>query len=277
MEDFADDPNAYEEPRPEPAPDIRPYLERLIGWGQAHAPAVARAAEAVELARKRLSHLALFGPGDLVPIAMSIHMRTTGSDRPFVVIDPRRKIDPSCSRSAARSLATLGEAMDAARGGTVCIRAIRRPLDWDTASARLADPDEDVRLTVCYPESRLGDIELCRPAPVVVAPLAGRDMHRMIDEYSEEAQEALGMPAPTTATQRAWMIGYCHDHNALEAAVRRFLALSCTRGMCEAAYHLGMAPVSLSRWMRRRGLTVQMVTGQADLPSSAPPPPASGP
>jgi len=264
----ADDQNAYEEPRAEPPPDIKPYLERLIGWGAEHAPAVARAAAAVELARQRLSHLALFGPGDLVPIAMSIHLRTVGGDRPFVVIDPRRKIDPCCGRSAARSLATLAEAMDAARGGTVCIRAIRRPRDWDTASGRLADPGEDVRLTVCYPESRLGDIELSRPTPVVVAPLAGRDMQRMIDEYSEEARTALGMPAPTTAAQRAWMISYCHDHNALEVAVRRFLALSCTSGMCEAAYHLGMAPVSLSRWMRRRGLTAQMVTGAAPLPAA---------
>jgi len=270
MESFsdADDPNAYQEPRPEPAPDIRPYLERLIGWGLEHAPAVARATEAVELARKRLSHLAMFGPGDLVPIAMSIHMRTVGGDRPFVVIDPRRKIDPCCGRSAARSLATLGEAMDAARGGTVCIRAIRRPRDWDTSSVRLADPDEDVRLTVCYPQSRLGDIELSRPTPVVVADLAGRDIHRLIDEYSEEARAALGMPSPTTAAQRAWIIAYCHDHNAVECAVRRFLALSCTSGMCEAAYHLGMAPVSLSRWMRRRGLTVQMVTGAAPLPAA---------
>jgi len=268
MEDFADDPNAYEEPRPEAPPDIKPYLERLIGWGSEHAAAVARASDAVELARKRMSHLALFGPGDLVPIAQSIHLRTIGGDRPFIVVDPRRKIDPASGRSAARSVAMLAEALDAAQGGTVCIRAIRRPRDWDTSSARLADPDEDVRLTVCYPQSRLGDIELSRPTPVVVAELAGRDMHRLIDEYSEEARAALGMPSPTTATQREWMIANCHDHNALEAAVRRFLALSCTRGLCEAAYHLGMAPVSLSRWMRRRGLTVPMVTGAAPLPAA---------
>jgi len=259
VEDFADDPNAYEEPRPEQPPDIKPYLERLIGWGAEHAAAVERAAGAVELARKRISHLALFGPGDLVPIAMSLHRRTVGRDRPFIVIDPRRKIDPCCGRSAARSLATLAEAMNAAQGGTICIRAIRRPRDWDEACGRLADPAEDVRLMVCYPPSRLGDIELARPTPVVVAPLAGRDIQRMIDEYAEEARADLDMTDQITAAQATWIAAHSHDHNALETAVRRFIALSCTRGICDAAYHLGMAPVSLSRWMRRRGLTVQLV------------------
>jgi len=268
MEDFADDPNSYEEPTPAPPPNITQYLERLIGWGPEHASAVARAAAAVELARQRLSHLALFGPGDLVPIAMSIHRRSLGGERPFVVVDPRRLVDPCCGRSQARAMPTLAAAMDAAQGGTVCIRAVRIPRDWYTASGRLADPRDDVRLMVAYPPTRLGDLELARPSPIVIAPLAGRDIARLIDEYAEEARADLDMPAPVTADQRVWITEFCHDHNAVEVAVRRFIALSCTSGVCDAAYHLGMAPVSLSRWMRRRGLTVRAVTGLDPLPGA---------
>lgn len=263
MENFFDDPNAYETPRTSPPPDITAYLERLLGWEPELRATVAAAAESVELARKRRSHLALIGPGDLVPIAFAIHWRTMGTAK-FVVADPRRKEAPCMTRLTTKSLPTLNQAIDAARGGTVCIRSIRKPSDWGAARSRLAA--EDVRLTVCYPASRLDDIELSRPAPIVVPPISGRDIDRLIDEYEADARTDLGNPSMTlTLPQRVWIAVNCQDHHAINVSVRRFLAISSCRRVSASAHRLGMAPVSLLRWMRRRGLTAEMVLGLRPL------------
>lgn len=265
MEDFADDPNAYDIPRAAPPPDITAYLERLLGWEPERRATVTAAADSVELARQRRSHLALIGSGDLVPIAFAIHWRTMGTAK-FVVVDPRRREDPCTKRLATKSLPTLSQAIDAARGGTVCIRSVRKPADWGVARSRLAA--DDVRLTVCYPVSKLSDIELSRPAPVVVPSIAGRDIDRLVDEYEADARTDLGSPSMTlTSPQRAWIAVNCQDHHAIDVAVRRFLAISSCKGVSASAHRLGMAPISLLRWMRRRGLTAEMVLGLRPLPA----------
>ena len=145
----------------------------------------------------------------------------------------------------------------------MCIRSVRRPVDWEATRTRLTT--EDVRLTVCYPTSHAGDLELSIPSPIVVPPIDARYIQRIIDEYVQEARAELSIALSLTREQRGWIVARCEDHYAIDIAVRRFLALSHGRNISAAAHRLGMAPISMSRWLRRRGLTVDMVIGRAPL------------
>jgi hypothetical protein len=117
---------------------------------------------------------------------------------------------------------------------------------------------DDVCLVVCT--DRCDDVHplLVRPEPIVVPPLAMRasELPRIIDEYAADAIAELGAPdTGFTDDDRAWV----NEHAAtslveIEKATLRLVALRVSRNMSRAAARLGIAPVSLSRWVGRRRL-----------------------
>lgn len=229
---------------------LRAFLARIMGWSDKHA--VELAANSVTLASAGCVALVLCGEGDLVPIALALHRRVRSPGRPFIVADPRRGDQPASVRSPASRGNTL-EALEDARGGTLCMRLGRMPTDLPETVPLLRAAD-DVMIIICVARELL----LIRPAPIVVPPLAGRmaELDRIIAEYAGDAIAELSAPPSSfTANDHAWV----RDHAAgslaeIEAATLRLVALYTSRNLSHAAERLGMAPVSLSRWLGRREL-----------------------
>lgn len=234
--------------------DLRGFLARLLGW--ANTGAVDLALESVGLAAERRAALVLCGRGDLVPIAWSLHRRAVGSDRPFVVSDPRRGDTPASVRSPA-NYASCARAVLAALGGALCVRASRLPPDFAATVAQIQN-EADLMLVVCADREDEASPLLVRPAPLRLPPLVERsgDMLRIIDEYGHDAVAELRVPPPGfTTVERTWVRAHAATSLAeIEKATLRLVAIRSSRNVSGAAARLGMAPVSLSRWIRRRTL-----------------------
>ena len=198
--------------------------------------------------------LVLRGDGDMVPIAQALHRRVLGADRPFVVCDPRRR-DHAASVRAARSCGTVSAALNAAVDGTVCVRARRLPRDFPTLLAKVSEPGASIQLIVC--ESR-ADTAFALSTPIEVPSLATRaeDLPRIIAEYAQDAIAALGVPARSfEPDDHRWVLDYAAtSFDEIEKAILRCVALMSSSNTSRAAAVLGMAPVSLLRWLGRRNL-----------------------
>ena len=219
-----------------------------MGWSDTQA--VELALSSVTLAAAGCIALVLHGEGDLVPIALALHRRVRGSGRPFIVADPRRGDQPASVRSPASRGNALA-ALEAARSGTFCMRLERAPADLPETVPFLRAAD-DVMLVMCA----VSDLLLIRPAPVAVPPLAslGAELDRVIAEYADDALAALAAPASSfTTDDHAWVRQHAATSLAeIEAGTRRLVTLHASRNMSHAAARLGMAPVSLTRWLGRR-------------------------
>ena len=230
---------------------LRGYLSRILGWAADRTEVVDHALRAVRTAVRHRAALAVSGHGDLVPIARSIHRRTLG-DRPFVVCDPRRHSGEATVRSAENRSSAMA-ALARAHGGSVCVRTRRLPHDFAELVAALRDPAAGVQLIVC-----VGAAEDCRPyaaAPIAVPPLARRsaELDMIIAEYAEDARAELALPrAAFPPADHAWVRAHAGSLPEIEKATLRLIALRQAGTLAEAAERLGMAPVSLSRWLGRR-------------------------
>jgi hypothetical protein len=234
--------------------ELRPFLARLLGWASGEMIDVAL--RSIDLASNHRAHLVLQGAGDLVPIAQSLHRRILGADRPFVVCDPRR----GNTRASARSPANLESGVDAFRaasGGSLCVRRKRLPDDFAAIVPRLRRVHDVQYIIVCSNVDDDVDPLLVLPAPIQVPPLAERtsEIHRIVDEYAADAiAELHARDACFTAGDRRWIIEHPTSLAEIEKATMRVVALRMSRHLSEAADRLGMAPVSLWRWILRRKL-----------------------
>jgi hypothetical protein len=234
--------------------ELRAFLARMLG--RSNDVAVELALRSVELAVAGDTALVLLGPGDVVPIARTIHWRVRERLQPFIVADPRRGDMPTSVRSPS-SCRTVAAAFERARRGTLCLRLERLPMDFGQVSAQLRTA-RDVMLIFCAHSRAEADPLFTRPAPVIVPPLARRsvELDRIIAEYAGDALFELGAPTSSfTAADHAWV----REHAAaslteIEVATLRLITLRTSRNLSDAAARLGMSPVSLSRWLGRRKL-----------------------
>lgn len=236
---------------------LRGFLARVLGWTSDRTQVVDRALRSIRMAAARRTALVLHGEGDLVPMARSIHRHALGADRPFVVCDPRRR-DAKATVRSAENYERGVRAFAAATGGSLCVRSQRLPRDFDAVIAALRDPGAQVQLVVCVavPDD-------CAPflaAPVTVPPLADRagELDRIIVEYAEDAIDELGASRDGfAASDRAWVrANSAASLPDIEKGTLRLVALRESRNLSNAAARLGMAPVSLSRWIGRRQLPI---------------------
>jgi hypothetical protein len=238
---------------------LRGFLARILGWRSERFPVVDHALRSVRMAATRRAALVLCGGGDLVPIARAIHRRTLGADRPFIVCDPRRRKTRATVRSA-ENYETGMPAFAAATGGTLCARTLRLPKDFHSVITAFRDPNTQVRLVLCArtPE----DCDLHLAAPIAVPPLTSRldELGQIITEYAEDAIAELGAPRTSfLPADRDWV--RIHSASSLpdiEKATLRLVAIRESRNLSAAAARLGMAPVSLSRWIGRRKLPMHV-------------------
>jgi len=233
--------------------ELRAFLARLLGWSNDRA--VEHAIRSLALAADHRAALVLCGAGDTVPIARALHRRALGAERPFIVCDPHRG-DVSASVRSPANRASGAAGLEAAAGGSLCVRTRRLPRDFPALAVQLRVTD-DVQFIACIEHDHAHPL-LVRPAPIVVPPLASRtvELDRVIAEYVADAIAELGAPrAGFTTADHAWVRQHAATSLAeVEKATLRLVALGTSRNMSGAAARLGMSVVSLTRWLGRRKL-----------------------
>jgi hypothetical protein len=232
---------------------LRGYLERILGWGDDRMAHVDHALRSLRAASTGRIPLLLCGNDDLVQIARGLHCRTLGPQRPFVVCDPRRHTTSENVRSA-ENCSDAAEAVRAAAGGTLCVWAPRLPRGFGDVLLALRDLRVQVHLTVCAHEP--DEVRACVLAPILVPALATRpkELARVVDQYAAEALDSLPFHRHGFSTSdREWVLEHAaHSLAEIEKVTRRLIAVRETQNLNQAAGWLGMARVSLKKWLRNR-------------------------
>jgi hypothetical protein len=235
---------------------LRGFLARLIGWDDAHQQEVDRALRMVRLAATRRAPLVLSGDGDLVPIALSLHTHVRGTGKPFILCDPRRRRSKADVRLVA-NFKDVRQALRAAIGGSLCLLRHHLPPEAAAVLDEIRRSRPRVQLIMCASEDR-GTAELLVADPLTVRPFSerGHELDRIIFEYATEAMRDLSVPRSTfTDIDHEWVRTHAASSlPEIEKATRRLVALRAERTLSAAAARLGMASVSLSRWLGRRDI-----------------------
>jgi hypothetical protein len=233
---------------------LREFCSRLLGWGGDRMCAVDHALRAIRRAAARRSTLVLRGEGDQVPLAYALHRRVLGPAARFVVCDPRRGDLPASVRSPANMCSAV-MASDVAAGGSLCVRSRRLPLDLPDLMRLLDPPDNRVQLIVCMGSRERSRLPTC-PMPIEVPPLGIREVElpRIIQAYAEDAlSELCAAPFCFSDEARNWVMKHsARSLSEIEKATLRVVAFKKTGSVYRAAGLLGIAQVSLSRWLDRR-------------------------
>lgn len=233
---------------------LRFAVSRLLGWDEDRRGIVDRALRSIRMAATLAAPLVLCGDGNLVDIARQIHRVAFGNEHPFIVCDPRRRRSAASSRSA-ESRTTLTDALEAARGGTVCVWSSRLPADFADRRDELRRRDVRARLVVCYREPELPP-DTC-PGVVRIPPLSERndEMDAIVDAYAADVIAALGQRATgigVSAHEREWLRRRrLHSIAELARAVERVVAIRELGTIERASEWLGISRVALSRWLNR--------------------------
>lgn len=232
---------------------LRSFCRRVYGWDRGQAALVEDAMGFLLSAITRCAVIPLRGQGDLVPIAHALHRRMFGTQRPFVVCDPRRHEGDGSVRSPPNRR-TSARALDAAAGGSVCIRSVRLPVDYPLLAPSRRD-STGTQLFVCLDKDD-PIVDLLYP-PLRIPSLAERapDLERLLAEYVDDATQALGVSSMRlSGAMLAAILSRAESLADLEKSATRVVVLKSAPNISRAAEQLGMAPVSLTRWASRRGL-----------------------
>jgi hypothetical protein len=236
---------------------LRNFCSRLLGWSDDRIAVVDHALRAIRLASAGRAPLTLTGSGDLVPIAYAIHRYSLGDRIPFIVSDPRRKNTSATVRGPANCASGV-EALQKAYGGTLCVRARRLPRDFSEILNAFREPEYPTQLMICSRATLLPNA-----AQIDIPSLDSRrlDLLRIVTEYIEDAIHALHAPDDCLDRQDIeWILDRSAFEGELtiagiEKAALRTVALKMTGDLTSAASVLGMARVSLERWIGRRSDT----------------------
>ncbi|HEY4244034.1 MAG TPA: FHA domain-containing protein [Kofleriaceae bacterium] len=222
---------------------LRGFLARAIGFGDAAGAAVDDALRATRAFANGAAALVLAGAGDLSRVAQRLHAIAVG-EKPFV---------------AHAGAGAAAELLARARTGTLCLAAERLPasagraaFEVDAAPARLVAwaATRDLAAPIA---ARAGRIETIELPPLRARSAAERD--RIIDEYAADAATTLEAPAPNLrALDHQWLRAVELDSLAqIEQLALRLVALR-NWGVTAGGARLGITHVALSRWARRRGI-----------------------
>lgn len=225
---------------------LRSFCARILGWTTNREVVIEHAIRSIELAADHSAALVLLGETNLVPIAHALHRRMLGAERPFIVADRRRG-----------NVNGVG-AFEAAAGGSLCVCHPRIPPDFSSVVALVRDLNARVQLMICADARFDAHPFFTLPVPIRVPSLTTRtnDLPRIVDEYAADAIAELSAPSACfTEADRQWVI----EHTPwtlpeIEKATLRLVALRISKNLSRAAERLGMASVSLSRWLDRQRL-----------------------
>jgi hypothetical protein len=208
----------------------------------------------VRLTATRRTPLVLSGDSDLVPIALSLHTHVRGHDKPFILCDPRRRRSKADLRLVENSK-DVRQTLRSAIGGSLCLLRRRLPSGAAAVLDEIRRSRPRVQLIICTSEER-GTAELLVADPLMIPPLSerGHELDRIIFEYATEAMREMNIPRSVfTEKDHEWVRTHAASSlPEIEKATRRLVALRADRTLSAAASRLGMATVSLSRWLGRR-------------------------
>jgi hypothetical protein len=232
--------------------ELRAFCHRLYGYAQGTEDLVEEMMDSLLTAARQGTPIALRGSSDLVPVAHALHRRLFGSDAPFVVCDPRRRKADGTVRSAPNRR-TGREALAAAVGGSVCIRARRLPSDLQALAASFRQTGSLAMLFVCLRDTdKLRDV-LCPPVEIPSIVERKVDLDRLLNEcFLEAAAELEVRRVRLAGRHRQDILRDAESVPDLEKTALRIVALASSRTVGYAAARLNMASISLTRWMRRR-------------------------
>ena len=123
---------------------LRSFCARILGWTSNRELVVEHAVRPIELTIDQSAALVVLGEFDLVPLAYALHRRMFGTDAPFILCDRRRGSTLASVRAAMNEGSGVA-ALEAARGGSLCVRFQRLPRDFSSVVAQLRST-EDARL-----------------------------------------------------------------------------------------------------------------------------------
>jgi hypothetical protein len=241
--------------------ELRAFCRRLLGWSETRAALIDGAVSDLLAAVACRTPIALRGVSDLVPVAYALHRRILGPGRPFVVCD-RRRHEGDGSVRAPPSRRTCVLALEAAMDGSLCLRSDRLPSDFDYLCGFLRESTQAATVFVClHGDNAVRDL-WCRP--LEIPPLSARapESDGLLQEAFDEAAVELGtsslrLPRPI----RQDVLEHVASFAELEKTALRVVALASSRNISHAAARLGMAPVSLTRWLQRRSWLQSILTG----------------
>ena len=170
-----------------------------------------------------------------------------------MLCDPQRR---ATDAGAARENYTSGmRGLQAAAGGSLCVRSKRLPRDFAELGAALRDPRTRVQLIVCGPRPPDRTEFISAPIEIPALSTRGHELDRIIDEYAHDAAATLRISAPFTRVDRDWVRR--HSSTSLpeiEKGASRIIALREAGNIARAAALLGMGHTSLGEWIGRRRL-----------------------
>ena len=238
--------------------ELRCYLARVMGWGWNGDPAdraVERALQTLRAAQVQREVIWLRGTEDTAQVAQDLHRYLIGGQGPFITCDPKRKIDKGTARRPGNEV-DLEKAVNAARGGTLCVRACRLPEGFAALVESLrTSEDLPAQIIVCD-----DDVHRERPEflvhPLVIPPVSERpvkERENVVREYFFDAMASLGVSALPRPEDRAWVMA--HSSGSLQDIAKgalRLLALRVKGSFLAAASALDMRHQSLIKWVTRR-------------------------
>lgn len=234
---------------------LRCFLARLLGWAEKRQEAVDQALRALRQGQILREPIALRGDGNLVPVAYDLHRFLFGPEAPFVVCDPYRQT----GEASARGLTNIedGEAaLEAAQGGTLCIRNDKPPKAFETVlqKAHHAEGPEAVQVLLCDDGSRRARVEKMKG--IEIPPLSARpkaERRHVVTEYAAEAVQDLRANRQLSGEDQVWVLEHCGTSLAeIGKGTRRLLALRLEGTLTGAARRVGMAMPALRRWFADR-------------------------
>lgn len=230
---------------------VRAFLSRLLGWAPERLGIVDEALRAIRLMQAHRAPLVLRGEGDWVTVARDLHHRVFGADRPFVLCAPRG----SSMDANLRGIVTVDQgcsAIAAARGGSLCIRSNRPPVELVKIVAMLRSPSARVQLILC--DDLRTDAPSALALPITIPSLLSRyeELPRVIDEYCRDAAAALGTRIDSEGEVRAWILRNASSTIPdIERAAYRLFAIRRSKTLAEAAELLGLEARALRGWLDR--------------------------
>jgi pSer/pThr/pTyr-binding forkhead associated (FHA) protein len=232
---------------------LRSFLCRLLGWGPERLAVVDEALRALRSAQVQRTPLVLRGEGDWVTVARDLHHRIVGANQPFALCAPR---GPSMDANL-RGIATIDKglaAIAAARGGSLCVRSRRPPLELVRLVSLLRQPNVPVQLMICD-DSRT-DAPSALALPITIPSLLSRyaELPRIVEEYCRDAADAFGTRMDSGEI-RAWI--FRHASTAIpdiERAAYRLFAIRASKTLDAAAELLGIDVQALRAWLQRHKL-----------------------
>jgi hypothetical protein len=231
---------------------LRSFLQKLLG----SSVAADHALRQLRLAQTAQTQVILRGQEALLPIARELHRRVYGAARPFVV---HREL-PSVVRGPlgldAPRFVDVTAAMEAARGGTLCLLGSCLPRDYPRLCQAYADSSgTQTQVVVC---DDAGLLSLGDPAAIAVPSLASRpdELLSLVFELGAEAMRDRGLEEPFRLEEAVAVLRHdTHSFMGICEATRRVAAMRKTGSLFAAARLLQVDARALRRWLGARELS----------------------